>query len=210
MLYLPNSKLGFLHIPKTGGTFIKEAVKQLGIVHETIGPSHLDLEEAKKANGDDASYVVFVRFPPTLIQSYWAHRMVVGWGGDLPISHFCKDNNFNLFVRKVISRCPGFFGELITRYIGKEEEENKPRIGYYENLVEDLHEILESVGERSDLGLIRSMKRVNVTPTPLKKQFSYEAEVYDAFCESEKSIMERLGYEQDNTGRRREGLSDLA
>jgi len=210
LLYLPNSNLTFLHIPRTGGTFIKYAIKQLGIQHEVIGPSHLDWEEVKIRREEGIKCFTFVRSPPDLIRSYWGHRMLVGWGGDLTIAHACESIDFNKFVKRVITLHPGFIGELITRYIGEPEDENRPIIGYYENLVGDLQTILEEAGERVDANLLRSIKPINVIPTHLKLQAKYKLYVYKQFCFSEKSIMEQLGYEQDSIRQRRKRLPTMA
>ena len=204
MLYLPDSNLVFLHIPRTGGTFIKGAIRQLGIRFEVIEKSHLPWLEAQEIK-PEADFFTFVRHPATWLQSYWGHRMTIGWGGDLTIAHEYQDDNFNRFTEKVETDYPGFIEELYTPYL----KEGMPiQVGYFENLTEDLHRILESAGEQSDLELIESIRPINVTPENLKVQVEYKPEVYSLVCDREKKIMERLGYEQNNI-RSFPGLSDL-
>lgn len=111
----------FLHVPKTGGTFVRQAIVALDLPVCLTGPpwdGHQDYAAACEQFGvEGVEYFTVVRHPVAWYRSFWRERMRSGWGGNWPIGHppFVADR-FDEFVRNVCRDCPGFLSELYARY----------------------------------------------------------------------------------------------
>ncbi len=165
-LILPHSI--FFHIPKTGGTWVREAIKRAGIPTLEIGDWHYELYDLHQwcaqislspAVVQQKFTFAFVRNPLDWYPSYWAFRQTHGWPkGELTP---CRSNNFEQFMWNVIWRFPGYLSNLYTRYLGP-----LPGVlnfvGRREILGEDLITALTLAGEQFDLDAIRSTPPANV------------------------------------------------
>lgn len=120
MLYLPDLRLCFLHVPKTAGTWVRMAIRGTGLAFEEFGAEHehADLEQAEQLLPPGTTCFTAVRHPFAWLRSYWVDRQLKGWGGDLQIGHHCKNDNFDLFVRTVCNLKKGYITELFDRYVG--------------------------------------------------------------------------------------------
>lgn len=191
MLYLPNSNAVFLHIPKTGGTWVR-SILHASCKVEVVGYSHIHhLAFARKELTANAQPFCFVRHPATWLQSYWADRQIVGWGGDLPIAHDCQSDDFNEFATKVETEHPGYVGELFAKYTGA-----GVWVGKFENLSLDLNAFLLKLNEPADLALSKGGEPLNVCSKrpDLANRCIYRPEVWDLVAEKEREAIERYGY----------------
>ncbi len=75
-LMLPNSV--FIHIRKTGGTWVRSAIAAAGIPTEEVGEEHSTYAQIKHLIGDRKVFS-FIRHPLSLLKSYWAFRTVTFW-----------------------------------------------------------------------------------------------------------------------------------
>lgn len=180
-------KLLFFHIPKTGGTFIKEFLlnyvednscvvkipltNPFGLVNEHIPPTVFDEEfvASKKS-------FCFIRNPITWYKSQWAFRFVNGWDKDFPL-YKCRSNDFNKYVSNIIDSYPnGFVSSMYEQVV--------PYVNYVGNqefLNEDLKNILEKCGVDFKVEAIHSDYRANraYSLPEIKDKVKYKKSVLD-------------------------------
>lgn len=168
----------FLHIPKTGGSFVSTALIQLGLVKREFTKKHADVDRfinksvAKKLPPRPFMFC-FVRNPLKWYESWWKYNNTFGdwptWGsassGDAGwhpqnILNGCGDTDFSQFVRNVLKRRPGYVSEMYGWYV-------RPDVGFVgknENLIEDLVTVLRMRELDFDEDKLRSMAKVGVAP----------------------------------------------
>ena len=192
-LVLPNSI--FFHLPKTGGTFVRKTIKDLGIANKEVGDHHESVADFSRKYPDiiNGKFVfTFVRHPLTWWQSYWACRYRSGWYYDNPMDRACNDNDFNQYIDKILNCdwrtnysdiCNGFL-------IGRVD-----LIGKQEDLVADLKSALLRAGEKFDQNSLGRLGIINKSPSEtavyskeLKKELmTIHRDVIDRFY-AEKSL----------------------
>ena len=234
----------FLHIPKTGGSWVADVLRANGLVRGSFSHIHADaarvqtysygtrqylqsmMERIKSrvpvqikaalwpsklreqravrvANRvrpeSSPKYFCFVRHPLSWYESWW--RYMCGRSGsnwametDLVAWHPCAalrelgDADFNQFVRNVIEVHPGFVTQLYGRYI----DDSTTFVGKQEHLVDDLLRALSMLNVPCDESLIRSHKRVNVSPG--RAEINWDSELRAEVERLEYAGMVRFGY----------------
>jgi hypothetical protein len=190
MLILPHSC--FLHVPKTGGSWVKQAVIAAGIPareHSREGYTHLGIADCPEP---DKFRFAFVRNPIGLYRSYWQYKMTVGWDPSNALDQACHTDDFAVFVSKVVMQFPGIYARSLLEYVGPPEAPIE-FIGRFEHLVEDLVLALTLAGERFDETVIRNMPPSNVSDK--KKAPAAFTPALEAMVRSaEADVFERFGY----------------
>jgi len=190
MLILPNSC--FLHVAKTGGSWVKKAIIASGIEYEEYsidGNPHIGLSECPVK---DKFKFAFVRHPVDLYRSYWQFKMTNEWDVNNQLDMDCKSDDFNDFIRNVLNKYPRCYGDSLIDFVGDRENEIE-FIGKYENLAEDLITALKYAQEVFNEASIRNLPPYNVsdkTRFPAKYTKELEAEVRQI----EINVIERFGY----------------
>jgi hypothetical protein len=118
VIYLPQLKLCFVHLPKTAGTWVRMALRVSGL-HVQEYPKqleHADLEVAAKNVPIATEFFTLVRHPFSWLRSYWVDRQLKGWGGNLIIGHEFAGEDFESFVNKLCELRPHYLSELYGRY----------------------------------------------------------------------------------------------
>jgi hypothetical protein len=154
-LILPR-RLVFLHLPKTGGNWVERVLTENRLVKRRTGGKHSDRTSITESL-DRARTFCFVRHPTSWYRSWF--RYMRGrewrdwtWTGSDP--HPCVelnglgDEDINLFIYRVLDRCPGFLGRLYDRYVP-----GSHYVGCQENLARDLEAILKLEGHSPVLDL---------------------------------------------------------
>lgn len=187
----------FIHVPKTGGTWITQAVIAAGV--SVRGPDPLGDQSYSEhghavlgeiAAGDRLS-VAFVRHPLDWWRSYWGHRMRAGWDERNAVDATAASSDFNDFiVRALDGGHVGYYDALIAHFIGHPD----PAIdfvGRFEYLAEDTMQALELSGE--------SFSREALLAHPLEngndyERFParYEPEVAERLAQAEAQTIERF------------------
>lgn len=143
-LVLTNSGAVFLHIPKTGGTWLRFALVRAGVDWKDVGPQHATTAESSWVSPGKPRFTI-LRNPLEWYASYWAMRQYERNKGGFIIDHDCLSSNFNTFVELVCLKHPGFLTKLYASYI-----DDSTILLRNEALAEDLVVLLKVLGERFD------------------------------------------------------------
>jgi hypothetical protein len=195
-LIMPHSV--FLHVPKTGGSWCREAIARAGIPCEE---SPIDADDPIDSKHHELAHVcrylegrmviAFVRDPLDWWRSYWAYRQHSGWYVH-PIDVQCKSTDFQEFMTNVVRTIPEWCSAMYERFVGPPECPIE-FIGRYENLAEDLVLGLQLAGESFDEEALRATPPVNVNDYSCWPA-EYTPELRQAVTEAEHAAIARFGY----------------
>lgn len=148
----------FLHVQKTGGTWLRDALTASGVAFREEGHWHDDHEMNAARWGTDRPYFTAVRNPLAWYASFYADRLRTGWGGDLALGHDCADATFGGFVARCWKNRRGFLSELYGRHA-------RPGVAVLktERLADDAVSLLRMLGERFDEAALRATRPANVS-----------------------------------------------
>lgn len=155
----------FIHIPKTGGTFIREHFNEQEGWWQQLGSGHGNLDDFPECH--DLFSFTFVRNPVDWLLSYWTfYRLVlkrnsayqfqrkwfedairgdITWQAWNQLSNPMEilwHENFSIFLEQLLFRCPNVV-DLAYQHFTKGVD----FVGKTENLVPDLIQALEMAGE---------------------------------------------------------------
>lgn len=215
MAELLRSGAVFIHVPKCGGTWVRESLKRQGLWRDRVGfkhstPAHVN--DVLRHHGWQfvkhwprhpwvtpgalrrAFKFSVIRDPLGWYESYWKymagqwHPWEVGrWHPQRPIDG-CGSDDFNEFVRKVLAKRPGYVTEMYGWYT-----DGCDFVGRCERLVEDTIAALERAGERFDAEAIRTQPRVNVSESRRGRPV-WDADVLARVIDAEADGIDRWGY----------------
>ncbi len=189
----------FVHIPKTGGVWVRRAITQAGV--STVEAGHASLaagnmhNRTRSINTQGRFQFAFVRHPLNWYASFWSYRMFSGWS-TLPASlDACMSVDFDRFIRNALRAFPqGWVGDHYRRYLGSALD-GVDFIGRTERLSEDLVRALRLAGETFDEAALRAVPRQNVSPIrPV-----YSQRLREAVLRAERKTIERFGYDAETT-----------
>lgn len=166
----------FLHIPKTGGNWIEEALRAACI----------NAEYAKAMSGvtwrhslvrhytDSFDFIfTFVRHPLSWYESWWKFQTWGNWVEFEPgvwhpqrILERCASNDFSEFIRLCIQHEPAYVSRMYEWYIGPQGSEFVNFVGRYEHLADDLVQVLRRLSLVFDEAALRNTPPANVSQPP--------------------------------------------
>jgi len=193
-LHFRRSNALLLLVPKTGSTWIHEMSRRSALEVAVIGDPALKGHDPLSFF-DRSRYAVigaFVRSPISWYRSYWAHRRERGWQMRYPLDRHCASDDFETFIRRVVTILPGALDKIYGLYAGPRE---KPIdfIGHQENLAEDFRRFLHLAGEDVDPAKLDPRRLINATSI----RPDYSDELKELVTLSEWETMERFGYAAD-------------
>lgn len=216
-LVLPKSV--FLHVPKTGGEWVREAIAAAGIPTRESNrgqtwnaQKHSHLLDTTGLKGWNFAFrrrpltwrrpwggflFAFVRNPLDWYRSAWAYKSERNlWKDDEPFDAKCYSDDFQQFVRNVLEHYPGHVSDLYELYTGREETGVISFVGRQESLAADLVKALRLANEKFDEKALLATSRVNVTAESpkWKDRCAYTPELEEAVIKAEERIMKRFGY----------------
>ena len=179
----------FLHIPKTGGTWITNYFKETNMDH---GDGQLGLHahingkviRAMKDPIDDVVFC-FVRHPLTWYRSYWQMKKDLvskrhgGWIDTI------VDQPFHDFIKTVIEMEPGYLTSFFEGYT-----ERSRLIGKQESLREDLDDILRLLSIKYDRHHLFEKPKEN-SQAPYA---TYSHRLAKLLMDSEKDLITKYNY----------------
>jgi hypothetical protein len=182
----------FLHVPKTGGTWVKAAVTNAAIEFEEYivdGDVHGDLSYCPFR---DRFIFAFVREPLSLYASYWRFKVSGGWDPRNPFDVDCAAPSFVGFVENVLRLEPAWCSRMFEDYVGPRTDEIG-FVGRFESLVDGLVRALQMSGETFDERAIRDTPPSNVNsvnPTLA----TWPCDLAQMVRHSEREAIQRFGY----------------
>lgn len=180
----------FLHLPKTAGMWIRQLFKNLNIETYELGTQHMhfpDLYQYESHKFFESKFIfTFIRHPKSWYQSRWSFRMKNGWQLTHPLDYNCASNDFNQFVKNAIRYKPdGWFSNECKSYL------NAPHmdfVGKYENLEDDINNILTQLGFKYDNKLLRNIGKLNDSTIAGRDSSSFA--IYEPKVEKQLLIVE--------------------
>lgn len=172
----------FMHIPKTGGDWVRAALRNAGVLQglprQHSPDKHLTRGETLERRGGRRVFC-FVRHPMSWLESFWRYSGGTGqerrdptvetdWRSDHAYGNAvlgpvcdCYDPDFDRFVDKVTTWRPGYVGWLYSQYVTPHAI-----VGRTEKLTADLIACLHEAGEEFSMVAIQTTPRVNQSIAP--------------------------------------------
>ena len=175
-LRLIKSKSLFLHIPKTGGTWVEETLKASGVKAEYAkavdGVTWRHSLVSQYTENYDFIFA-FVRHPLSWYESWWKMQTSLNWTEWEPevwhpqrVLGKCASNNFSEFIELCIEREPAYLSRMYEWYLGPPGYEFVNFVARYEHLADDLVRILRFLSEEFEEERLRSFPQANVSLSP--------------------------------------------
>lgn len=208
----------FIHIPKCGGNWVRDALRaqklwrcRIGYKHATPErinnvwkyhrwrfikhiPSRPDVTPGKLRR---AYKFCFLRNPVTWYESWWKfmagdwHPWEVGrWHPQRPIDD-CGSDDFNEFIENVLREQPGYISAMYESYV-----DGCDFVGRFESLHDDLGRVLRERGVSFDPASFGTVAPVNVSKKRLGLP-EWKPEVLRRLVDSERSAIDKFGYGDD-------------
>jgi hypothetical protein len=182
----------FLHLPKSGGTWVREAARRAGVTFDDYlidGDQHGDLVNCPCP---EKFTFTFVRHPLTWYPSYWRFKMGAGWDERNPFDIDCAAATFHAFVRNALCKYPGWCSQMFEDYAGPPGRE-VDFVGRFERLADDLVRALRTAGEEFDEGALRETPPANVSSWPVS-EILWPQNLLEAVLVAEEAGLRRFGY----------------
>ena len=188
-------RIRFLHVPKTGGSWVQSALSAAGVPIEPLDREDGEIVSAHAtlrvtADFADRFTLAFVRHPLDWWCSFWAYRMRTGWVDGHAIDSVARSEDFNEFASLVAERLPGHLEERFNLYVGPIDLPIS-FVGRYESLVDDLVRALELAGEQFDEVALRAHPPVNRNDYAAHRP-GYRPEVAARLAASERAVIDRF------------------
>jgi hypothetical protein len=187
-----NDKFLFLHVPKTGGTWVTQAMEAAGVELERARTDmwHPNLEQVDRRG---RFTFAFVREPLSWYASWWQwsrkydNRYIWGFLSGFPLDPFVT-LPFPLFLKGCMTWHPAYVSTALwTPYVGRPANEID-FVGRYESLADDLVRALQIAGQDFDEEALRAYAPV-LTSGPLP---DCPPDVKARLLESERAGYERF------------------
>ena len=191
---LKNGDIG-MHVPKTGGTWLGDTLRRLGLLQTDTRLPHTPLMEFVYPIEQAAFKFAFVRHPLTWYESWWRWSMDITWRNQLqvpilPACAFEPNADFNAFVSKCVEIAPGMVSAMYELFVGPTDHPIE-FIGRQEQAMEDLKQLLTLRGLSFDASILETSgkQRVSGYPAPM-----WDIDLKDRVAKAEQQAMVRFGY----------------
>jgi hypothetical protein len=202
-IILKGGNVAFVHIPKTGGTWVREVLKKNNLVESEILKTDIyaTTEGTPKTQHNvplanatfmNCNYVFsFVRNPLTWYQSYWSFKADFRWYIGKRFDKNTAARIFPDFIEKIKKHYPrGYLATMFPFYT-----DICTHVGTQENLQDSLVFILNDLGfDTDDLVFPERMK---VSPEKSKKIATYKVGQVKDILRLEEKVIEKYGYESN-------------
>jgi hypothetical protein len=208
----------FLHVPKTGGTWVASVLKDLGLIEKRVSVKHATflcgkrelykmavskLSKSKEIQNPPFSFC-FVRNPITWYESWFNYMNLpnIQWrtfGDENDIRYWhpscilnkIDNTNFNSFVQSVNKKRPGYVTELYGWFTMHKIN----FIGKQEDLLNDFIKVLNIMNINFDEDFVRQYPRQNQSVPP-ENGLVWDKETLIKTAIYEYSAFVRYGYQE--------------
>lgn len=202
-LVMPHSI--FIHIPKTGGSWVRNVIRRSGIPSQEIGPCdlgqiqvlHASIHQVPKKLRRTRLAFAFIRHPVSWLKSKWAYAISRGKLKAKPKTGVdrCLHKDLNVFMENILQTNPGLPSSAMLHRLGWKRVDGtwsnglkrKVHIGKNETLSQDLLKFMRSAGEPLDPSMCK-LKPVRVAGKKSKQQVT--TELAHRICEANSVLME--------------------
>jgi hypothetical protein len=218
----------FLHIPKTGGRWVEEALKATGQTHRQLFHRHADMARVMHLKKFEkfrlkqwlrdrllgipeqpmlgATYrFCFVRNPLKWYESWWRYMENKNWKrwGCQGFAESWHPNSSlnglgNHDFNQFIRNVVRARPGYVTELYSRYTDERIDFIGKQESLVDDFIHVLKHLNVPFDEQQVRELAPVNVSPTP-KERIHWDPQLRQLVTRLEYPAMVRYGYSRDAT-----------
>jgi len=194
-ILIPSANMIFLHIPKTGGSWFKQALYRAEIDFENLYDQHVPIQYLINHMDEDLNdkYIFsIVRHPITWYQSRWCFRIRHGWHVEHPLDNKCASNDFHQFVKNILDFKPGWVTYLYSLYNDGDVSPNK--ICRIENLVDDTVSALQEAGVKFNENKFRNTPKTNdsnLDGKPSRFWAKYSSELFDEVISAEQEAINK-------------------
>jgi len=188
---LPHSV--FIHVPKTGGTWVGHVLERMGLLHAMSRP-HMSIREIRSDPALSSWHCLdafaFIRHPVSWYQSYWGFKMTSGWlkHEAVPLDE-CRSDDFNRFVRNCAERHPGHLSSFYREFL-----KDVRYIGRHEIMRESFIVILDQLGEEFSRDTVYDAPAQNVSDPETMLRARYEPATLRLLLDSEADCLDAFGY----------------
>lgn len=206
-MVLTKSNLCFLHIPKTGGMWVEQALKHAGIEYRPapcIPYVHHRHAARYHLKGHYRKYFCFVRHPADWYASWWKYCQdptafvpdLRQWHPQNPLADL-MDPDFGTFVNRVCNRfSDGYVSWLYRAYTGHRSTKGYGLVhfvGRTETAATGLYRILRQVGYRIPQSRFDDCPPYHVSKQAKTKPV-WTPQLWQRVSQSESSALETFGY----------------
>ena len=181
-----DNKIVIYHVPKTGGVWLAEALRVLGVPFEATKDRHVTPREYAPPG---LPKVAFVRHPLSWYKSYFDYKLhnreYCGWSSQFDKD--CQSGTFGEFIERVLEKHPGFLTKWFKEYMG-EDWLAVDEIGCQESLSVDCARIMTKYGIPMTEERLTSVPRLN----SMESQHSYLTDQIPAIEKAESETIARF------------------
>lgn len=216
-LLIPNGV--FIHVPKTGGTWVRAAIAAAGIPHHESGPFEIedhfgitDFRHSGRADVLSRFSFGFVRHPVAWLKSRWAWAVLSDFPAKIrtdpaAAEHWmagCWSDRFEEFVSASLDQCSGICTATCLGMLGWKfaagrwiDPVHSVRfIGRHEMLADHLIKALELSGQTFDPAKIVTTPRQRVAASgELASQTTISPFLRSRVLKAERQLCEIFGYD---------------
>lgn len=212
-LHLIKADACFLHIPKTGGKWVEQALRAAGISTKPANAIPLvHQRHAARFQLQDTYryYFCFVRHPAEWYASWWKFCQQPGafvhdprqWHPQNAIAD-CMSGDFAEFVNNVCDRWPdGYLNWMYAVYTGANIDGKFARVHWVGNtsrMAWDLCRFLRRMGYKIDQKAIESVRPYHVSPVP-EKPPAWTPRLWRRVAKAEKPLIQSFGFGEPQYG----------
>ncbi len=209
-IVLKETRALFVHIPKTGGTWVEAVFNKLGIANQRAPHSpaasvrHATLDQLP---GDYDFRFAFVRHPVAWYESWWKfqagawRRFEQGRWHPQRVLENCADDDFSQFVMNCLEHQPAYVSRMYEWFLGPPGNDRFDFVGRTESLRDDLTHVLRQLGYDFDEREIEQAKPIHVSGKKLGEPV-WDADLRRRVLELESPAIRRF-YSNDRPERTR-------